>query len=390
VVLTVTTEIDFSQQKEFPGVEGNRFDVILHAAEIVARIPIPLFALLLFVLAAIPALLIQGNWAWTLGLWGFFVGDWLLLALLPRFNLSYGPPQPPVLILAVLRTLFAFILLPFSLALQGIGTLLVIYSFYIEPHRIRITHQTLVSPKLRSNKALRVLHLGDLHIEHITRRERQLQAEIARLQPDLILFSGDVLNLSFRNDPAAVAQARTIMQDWTAPLGVFGVSGSPAVDLKDVFPTIMKDLPMHWLRDQKVTIEHDGDQIDIAGVTCSHRPFEDGPRLHKAIDGQNGNFSILLYHTPDLAPIAAKHGIDLQLSGHTHGGQVRLPFYGAIFTGSLYGKRYEAGRYPHGDMELYITRGIGMEGAGAPRVRFLCPPEIILWEISGEESTKDT
>jgi uncharacterized protein len=376
----MTTEIDFSQQKEFPGVEGNRFDLILHAAEVVARIPAPLFAIILFVLAAIPTL---GNWPWTLGLWAFFLGDWLLLALLPKFKLSYGPAQPPVLILTILRAVIAFIPLPFSLAAQIIGTLLVVYSFYVEPHKIQVTHQKLYSPKLRSKKPLRVLHLGDLHVEHITRRERQLLAEIERLKPDLILFSGDVLNLSFRTDPAAVQRARSIMQQWTAPLGSFGVSGSPAVDLKDVFPAVMKDLPVQWLRDQKVTITHDDCPIDIVGVSCTHRPFEDGPRLHKALAGTNGNFTILLYHTPDLAPVAAKSGVDLQLSGHTHGGQVRLPFYGAIFTGSLYGKRYEAGRYPHGDMDLYITRGIGLEGAGAPRVRFLCPPEIVLWEISG-------
>ena len=92
--------------------------------------------------------------------------------------------------------------------------------------------------------------------------------------------------------------------------------------------------------------------------------------------------NILLYHTPDLAPEASRLGIDLQLSGHTHGGQVRLPFYGALVTGSLYGKRFEAGRYQLERMVLYVSRGLGLEGAGAPRVRFLCPPEMILWEIS--------
>ncbi|MEN4042365.1 MAG: hypothetical protein ROW39_08480 [Anaerolineaceae bacterium] len=377
----MTTEIDFSQHKEFPGVEGNRFDIVLHAAEFVARIPQPIFAMVLFILAIVPTFT---NWPWTFGLWAFFLFDWLLLALLPRLGLSYGPPQPPVLILAGLRAIFALIPLPFSLLLQVIGTMLVIYSFYIEPQRIHVTHQTLKSRKLHSEKPLRVLHLGDLHIEHITSREKRLLAEIERLQPDLILFSGDVLNLSFRSDQQAVEQARAIIRQWTAPLGVFAVNGSPAVDLKEVFPTILQGLPMVWLRDQKITIQHDGDVIDIVGISCTHRPFEDGPRLVKALDGAGDHFTILLYHTPDLAPIASRYPVDLQLSGHTHGGQVRLPIYGALFTGSLYGKRYEAGRYPHGEMVLYITRGIGMEGAGAPRVRFLCPPEIILWEISGE------
>jgi predicted MPP superfamily phosphohydrolase len=88
-----------------------------------------------------------------------------------------------------------------------------------------------------------------------------------------------------------------------------------------------------------------------------------------------------LYHTPDLAPVAAAQGVDLQLSGHTHGGQVRLPFFGALFTSSLYGKKFEAGRYQVGALTLYVSRGIGLEGKGAPRARFLCPPEMILWEI---------
>jgi predicted MPP superfamily phosphohydrolase len=73
----------------------------------------------------------------------------------------------------------------------------------------------------------------------------------------------------------------------------------------------------------------------------------------------------------------------MQLSGHTHGGQVRLPFYGALFAASLYGKAFESGRRQLAGLTLYVTRGIGMEGGGAPRVRFLCPPEIILWEVDG-------
>jgi predicted MPP superfamily phosphohydrolase len=95
--------------------------------------------------------------------------------------------------------------------------------------------------------------------------------------------------------------------------------------------------------------------------------------------------NLLLHHSPDLAPNASRYGFDLMLSGHTHGGQVCLPFYGAIFAGSLYGKTFESGRYKVNGMELYVTRGLGMEGAVAPRVRFLCQPEIIVWDICGEK-----
>jgi predicted MPP superfamily phosphohydrolase len=58
-------------------------------------------------------------------------------------------------------------------------------------------------------------------------------------------------------------------------------------------------------------------------------------------------------------------------------------------TSSLYGKAFEMGRYQVGDMTLYVSRGIGMEGSGAPRVRFLCPPEIVSWEVHGSGAELD-
>ena len=97
---------------------------------------------------------------------------------------------------------------------------------------------------------------------------------------------------------------------------------------------------------------------------------------------------------PDLAPEAAAAGVDLQLSGHTHGGQIRMPVYGALITSSIYGKRFEMGYYPvessgrERPMTLYVSRGIGLEGGIAPRARFLSPPEIILWSLQGPEAAQ--
>jgi predicted MPP superfamily phosphohydrolase len=376
----MTTETDFSNLRQFPGETGNAFDVILHSYGVVQQIPAILFAVILLGLAALPTWF---NWPLTLALWAFFLLDWLLVALLPRLGRSYGPAQPPVLILVVLRTLFAFIPAPWNFVLQGIGTLLVIYSFWIEPHRLTLTRQNLQTDRLPANTHLRVLHLGDLHIERITRREKELQRQIENLQPDLILFSGDILNLSYRNDPTAFEQARQVMRQWKAPLGTYLVSGSPAVDLPENMPKLLEGLEIQRLRGEKVSIPSGEGTIDLIGLTCTHRPFVDGPKLEELLPAPPEHFTILLYHTPDLAPVAARLGVDLQLSGHTHGGQVRIPVFGALFTGSLYGKRYEAGRIQVDKMILYVTRGIGLEGASAPRLRLFCPPEIILWDIKG-------
>jgi len=354
-------------------------------------LPAPIFGALLFGLALIPT---RATWPLAIGLWLFCLGDWALLAALPRARKSFGPAKPPTLLLACLRLLPAALPLPLALSAQIIGTLLVIYGFWIEPHRLTFTRQTLHSKKLEPGPPLRLLHLGDLHIERITERERQLLTLVRSTAPDLILFSGDFLNLSNLRDPQAQSDARAVLQELAAPLGVFVVSGSPAVDLPELVPELLQGLPLRWLQDERVTLEHHGQCIDLIGLTCTHKPFVDGPRLRsclrldlagfRASDPRGlERFTILLYHTPDLAPEAAEAGIDLQLSGHTHGGQVRLPFYGALFAGSLYGKRFEVGRRQIGKMTLYVTRGIGMEGKGAPRVRFLCPPEMTLWKISG-------
>ena len=93
---------------------------------------------------------------------------------------------------------------------------------------------------------------------------------------------------------------------------------------------------------------------------------------------------LLLMHPPDIAPEANDAGIDLYFCGHTHGGQIRFPLVGAVFSSSHLGNQFIMGRYELGNMTLYTARGVGMEGLGAPRARFLCPPEIVLWEINGE------
>lgn len=381
-------EKDFSEHKIFPGTTGNPFDVILHWLKDYERTPLIVFFLTLIALTIISTIfsLIHQSITRTVILFGIIIIDWNLVAWLPRMGRSFGPIKPAVLELAIARCFFALIPFPLWLfiSIQLTGTAAIIYGFWVEPFLLKTTLMTLKTPKLQKGASIKILHLGDLHFERQTIREIALLQKVEELNPDVILFSGDILNLSYLHDQEAWQGARAIFRQLSAPLGVYLVTGSPAVDLKEIFPDLLADLPVKLLFDEIVTIPVGTDHITLVGSYCSHHPFEDGPALEKltqSIDDDD-SFKIFLYHTPDLAPVAARLRYDLQLSGHTHGGQVCLPFYGALFTGSLYGKKFESGLYQMNDMKLYITRGIGLEGAGAPRVRFLCPPEIILWEIS--------
>jgi uncharacterized protein len=373
-----------TSRKQLPGNTGNPFDTLIHAANQFNRLDPIVFGVILLILAVLAS---RFHWIYSLEIVSFMFLDWLLIGLLPVARISFGPPKPTVFILAILRAFFALLPAPLSLIFQALGTLLVLYSFWFEPQQLTLTEQTLFSDKIKFTKPLKVMHLGDLHIERLTEREIKLQKLIEKTEPDLILFTGDVLNLSYLKDPLAQETARQVMGKWQAPLGVYLVSGSPAVDLPEVFPELVKGLPAHWLQDEVVTIPFEGDEIQLVGMNCSHDPQVDSARLQEILEPQAGipRFRILLYHSPDMAPETSTQAIDLQLSGHTHGGQVRLPIYGALYTASLTGKRFESGRRQVGPLTLYVTRGIGMEGAAAPRVRFLCPPEVILWYISSSQ-----
>ena len=391
------------KRKWYPGQEGGPLHRLLLALDVIERLPAAVVALGLALAAATTILWLRwlgASWvtAATGGvtLAGGFAADWIMLAELPRARRSFGPVHPPLLILAAMRTVVALLIGLTALAplpeiviilllgtAQLAGTLLALRAFWSEPLSLTLTRHTLTSPKYPAGAPpLTVLHLADIHMERFTVRDRDVIRLAAALKPDVILFSGDFLNLSRVYDRDSWADLRRVFESLNAPLGVYVVTGTPTVDQPDVIPSLLEGLKVRWLQDERVTIGANGRQVDVVGLACTHDPYADAPRLEAVVNGATGErFTILLYHTPDLAPEAARLGIDLQLSGHTHGGQVRLPLYGALYSSSIYGKRFEMGLRREGGLHVFTSRGIGLEGKGAPRVRFLCPPEVALFEI---------
>jgi hypothetical protein len=351
-------------------------------------------------LPAWAALAAIAGWPWNslrlpaIAIGAIFISiDWAMLGLLPVKRRSWGPVTPSLLGLALVHTLFSWLgawLVPkiAGLALVTIlHTLLsavAIYATWIEPFRLGVTQQTYHSPQLsESAPPLRVLHISDLHFEGQSPRENTLLAQVAALTPDLILLTGDYLNLSSVYDPAAQAGAREVLAQLHAPLGVYAITGSPVVDIAGIVPEIFAGLDIHWLDDEAHTIQQGDSLLYLLGVRTTYDEARDTAALQRLMQAAPRDaLTLLLYHTPDLTPVAAQLGVHLYLCGHTHGGQLRLPFYGALATSSRWGKKYEMGLYHEGDTTLYVSRGLGMEGLGAPRARFLAPPEIIMWTIA--------
>jgi len=221
-----------------------------------------------------------------------------------------------------------------------------------------------------------------VHFEDWSPRERRLLELARELAPDLILLTGDYLNLSRTEDPAAHAGVRELLAALSALAPTYAVTGSPRVDPRRVVPAIFAGLPVTWLMDETAELTVKGRRIRLVGVRCTWNRWQDGERLRRLLPGSAGDvFTVLLYHSPDLMPQVAGNGIDLYLAGHTHGGQLCLPLFGALITGSDFWKRYEAGRYEEKGTVLYVSRGLGMEGLGAPRARFFSPPELVVIEL---------
>ncbi len=337
-----------------------------------------------------------GIWVGLLGI--LFVGiETAVLINLPKKEISYGSWKAQLFVLGAPRWIATLGLSSLSLWLDwpivfGIivvvqlgATAAYLWGLLIECHKLELTHLTVKSDKLPAGTdPIRVLHISDLHVERLTKREAKVLQFVQETKPDLIVITGDYVNLSYNTDPTTHAHVRQLLTQLSAPFGVYATLGSPPVDLREEVIPIFDGLPIHLMRHDWVKVDiGNGRILTILGMDVTHHLPTDRQRLDMLVnEAPDDAFRLFLYHSPEMMPEAVQHKLDLYLCGHTHGGQVRLPLIGPILTSSQLGRRYVMGLYEEGNTRLYNSRGVGLEGLSAPRVRFLAPPEMTLVEIS--------
>lgn len=329
---------------------------------------------------------------------GFMAGDGVILYLLPRKQLSFGPWKAHFIVLAVPRALATMAIGCLTIAgwssiasaiqlfgaVQLLGTATFIWGAVVEPFRLGVGEFYVLTNRFPAGAPpVRLLHISDLHVERLTKREKKLLRLVKEIRPDLIVITGDFVNLSYNRDPQTHAQVKWLLSKLSAPYGVYATLGSPTADLREEVAPLFEELPVSLMRQAWHCLELGyGRELVLLGLDCTHHIPTDAARLARLVEvSRNGAPQILLYHSPELAPQAAEHGVDLYLCGHTHGGQVRLPFIGPVFTSSQLGRRFVMGLYRVGRMSLYVSRGVGLEGLSMPRIRFLAPPEVTLVTI---------
>jgi predicted MPP superfamily phosphohydrolase len=345
----------------------------------------------------------------TLTMLLFGLLDGMLLAALPHLLLSYGSLGLSwFLILWARIILFLIVTLALAglfylqpaldtqqtarggLILWAIVNLLIsavaFYGMVLEPFDLRVTELKLPGLAFSSDRPLRIVQLADLHVERLTKREDEILTRLSTLQPDLIVLTGDYVNYDYAHEPRAIQEARTFLSQIHAPMGVYAIPGSKFVDAPETMTEIFTGLDITVLTDRAQTLPVGNSVLYLAGVKIDRSGHDRIVLSELMQQAPPGAYTLLLYHSPDLIEAAAQNGVDLYLAGHTHGGQVRFPFIGAVITLSAYGRKYASGLHTFGPTTLYTSRGLGMEGLHLPRARLLCPPEIVVIDLITEKS----
>ncbi len=197
------------------------------------------------------------------------------------------------------------------------------------------------------------------------------------LHPDLILLGGDFVSMPIVGDEMKAALAAEpcarLLRELRAPQGVWAVLGNHdyGTDPDHVARAVRAE-GIHVLANESTPIERDGARAWLAGVDDVLAGAADLEKALRPIPA--GEAVVVLAHEPDFADYTARFPVDLQLSGHSHGGQVRLPFLPPLYLPAL-AKKYYSGLRKVGPLTLYTNEGLGT--VGVP-VRFNCPPEITL------------
>lgn len=214
--------------------------------------------------------------------------------------------------------------------------------------------------------AVRLLHLTDVHLRGPAPWVTHLCETVAAVQTDLVLLTGDIVTRGWQE-----ATVRTFLEALPdAPLGRFAVMGNWE-HWADAAPTrwgrLLAEHGVTLLRDEAVALG----PLQLGGTDDLLAGVPDLARLRRSLSP--GRPTVVMTHSPAMFQSLAGRGVDLVLSGHSHGGQVRLPALGALWVPRGTGP-YVAGWYRHRDSWLFVSRGVGWSIAP---VRLDCAPELV-------------
>jgi hypothetical protein len=258
------------------------------------------------------------------------------------------------------------------------------YGYSFGQRRVRITRLTLdlahVPPALAG---LRIVHISDLHIGD-NLPCRQLAAFVSRvnaLEPDVICITGDIVD----SPRAEMSEGLTVLDRLRAPGGVFAILGNHDhyAGAERVHAALLRWTSITVLRDAATTLRWNGSPLHLIGLDDRGLDWARGVPSVPILDELRAQLPpnepvLLLCHRPDAFAHAAAVGIDLTLSGHTHGGQIGIPWFGGrVRNLAEFFTRFDRGLFEENGHYLYVNCGLGITGL---RIRLATPREITVIE----------
>lgn len=258
------------------------------------------------------------------------------------------------------------------IVLTIIFLILLFYSLKIEPNLLETKHYTLPSNKLAG---LRVVYATDFHIAKQDQKRLSKIIEFINAQKaDLILLGGDFVygynDLKTMSPERIAAKIRKL----NAPLGIFSVLGNHDWYIGGrKMKHALQAAGIVVLENSNRILNYKEQKFTIAGVADKITCIADSElALKDSIEPR-----ILLTHTPDVFPDITD-SVDLVLAGHTHGGQVKFPFFGTLVVPLAHGRRYAEGFIEENRKKMIISKGLGTSRIP---IRFNCKPEILVIEF---------
>jgi uncharacterized protein len=268
------------------------------------------------------------------------------------------------------------------LATFAAGSLGYTYANRIEPSLLDIQSLHIKHPLIpKSFNGIKMVQFSDTHLgfQYNLNQLNKLVDKINNIHPDIILFTGDLMDEPNKYTEADLISP--ILKKLNAPLGKYCIYGNH--DLggygSDLYKGIMHSANFTLLQNEARPIHLKGnDYIYLIGIDDA---MLGRPDIGIAMERVPKNvFTILLSHAPDLADAASHFHINWQLSGHSHGGQVKIPFVGALII-PPFAQKYPEGLYSIGDtnpLQLYVNRGLGTTRLP---FRFLAKPELTIFTL---------
>ncbi len=243
------------------------------------------------------------------------------------------------------------------------------YSYFIEPNQLEVNKYAVQDEQL---KGIKIVFASDFHIKpNQAKRLNKVVEMINEQNPDIVLSVGDFVNGHEENMTMPIVDIVKQLKNIKSKYGFYTVLGNHDwwIDGKGITDTLTSN-GIKVLANSNTKVNINGKDIYIAGIEDKTTRT---PEIYSALENTK-NPVILLTHSPDVFPKVPSE-VNLTLSGHVHGGQVRLPLLGALIVPSDYGNKYSLGLVEEKDKKMIVTKGIGNS---ILNVRFNCVPEIVV------------